>query len=388
MAKRPKRKTKKKSVKKTESFSFVTVKKESGYGSALIGEKIYFVGKVRPKTLSKDGKIDFGKNILEILKAKFGKKFRWVITPDVDLVEKKYGITNVKTSKKTLAKMYSERIERTRDIKVDIINRIFSIKYSEYFSDLAPVSYLPGTIAKILDKSIITRLSSGDRDALNDFLPDFISSESISSVNLLKAKAEIESLRELASDMEKQIKAGHSEAWWQIYIKKNILIIQQGYIKAIEKMNISIGDTKFPDFSLITHDNYLDILEIKKPDTDLLKYDKDRNNYYLDAEISRAVVQVENYIANVTRYGDAVRTYILDNYTMNIKAIKPRGIILAGDASLFTEQKEKDDFRLLAQSNKNIQIITYDEMLTRLQNYIKVLESFNQIGNENTAKTT
>src|SRR5207253_3700992 len=111
--------------------------------------------------------------------------------------------------------------------------------------------------------------------------------ESMSSVNLLKATAQIESLRELAAELEKAIKAGHGESWWQTYVRSKILIIQQGYIKAIEKMNISIGNTKFPDFSLVTHDNYLDILEIKKPSTDILKNDAGRGNFFFDTEISK-----------------------------------------------------------------------------------------------------
>jgi hypothetical protein len=37
--------------------------------------------------------------------------------------------------------------------------------------------------------------------------------------------------------------------------------MQHGYIRPIEKMNAAIGTTKFPDFALVTHDNYLDVLE-------------------------------------------------------------------------------------------------------------------------------
>lgn len=76
-------------------------------------------------------------------------------------------------------------------------------------------------------------------------------------------------------------------------------------------MNIAIGNTKFPDFALVTHDNYLDILEIKKPDTPLLKPDNSRNNFYWDSEPAKAIIQIENYISGITEHGDAVRSYIL-----------------------------------------------------------------------------
>jgi hypothetical protein len=49
-----------------------------------------------------------------------------------------------------------------------------------------------------------------------------------------------------------------------VEIQGRILIIQQGYIRSIEYLNVAIGNTKFRDFALVTHDNYLDILEIKE----------------------------------------------------------------------------------------------------------------------------
>jgi hypothetical protein len=141
-------------------------------------------------------------------------------------------------------------------------------------------------------------------------------------------------------------------------------------------MNVTIGNTKFPDFSLITHDNFLDILEIKKPATPLIKLDTSRDNFYWEPEISKAIIQTENYIENVSKHSDAIRSYILDSYKINLKVVRPRGIILAGNTADYGSQKQKDDFRLLTQSIKNITFVTYDELLTRLENYIEVLEKF------------
>ena len=59
-----------------------------------------------------------------------------------------------------------------------------------------------------------------------------------------------------------------------------------------------------------------------------------------------------------------------------MQVLRPRGIIVAGNRNTLNEQKEKDDFRLLSHSLKNITILTYDELLTRLRNYIEVLEEF------------
>lgn len=358
-------------AKKTSTETFVTVTNKS-YGNALKGVKIYYEGK-KPKSLRTDGSISFGKNILELLKKNF-KKFQWIITENTDEIKTTYGITRVRTSIKTIQKMYQQSYSRGRDIKEDIIKNTFSVIYPKQFKYSKVSSYSPGLMASILKENILNELSSDDKDAINKFLPDYIAKESVSSVNILKATTQIKTLKEIADELKSEIKGTRSESWWQGYIHKNILIIQQGYIHAIDKMNISIGNTKFPDFSLITHDGFLDILEIKKPTTNLLKLDTSRNNNYWDSEVAKAIIQVENYIENISKYSDAVRSYIKDNMNLELKVVRPRGIILAGDSVKFTSQKQKDDFRLLSQSTKNITFLTYDELVTRLENYIEVLE--------------
>ncbi|MDB5204766.1 MAG: hypothetical protein JWP09_794 [Candidatus Taylorbacteria bacterium] len=364
-------KSQKKSV-KAKSDKFVVVTNKS-YGNNLKGTKIYFEGK-KPKGLKKDGTIVFGKHTLEALKRKLGTKFRLIITSNDDSIKLERAIYRVRISQKTFKSMGDKLRERTRDIKNDIVSSFFSLIYPEYFTVQETPMYIPGSLSHMIGSEILPRLSTEDREAMNRFLPDYIASESLNSINLLKATAQIKTLKELAADLEKALDASYSEGWWQTYIKKNILIIQQGYIAAIEKMNVTVGGIKFPDFSLVTHDGYLDILEIKKPNTTLLKHDGSRNNYFWDPEMAKAVIQSENYIENVSRSADAIRSYILDNHGIQLKVVRPRGIILAGDTRKFSATKESDDFRLLSLSTKNIVFVTYDELLSRLNNYIKVLE--------------
>lgn len=354
---------------------FVTVTNR-GYGNNLKGTKIYYEGKL-PKGLRKDGSISFGKNILELLKKTF-TKFHWIITTDTDDISESYGITRVRTSTKTLQKMYNQSLDRTRDVKVDIIQKTFSVVYPKKFTSKKAEKYKPGQIAQILSENILNELSSDDKDKLNAFLPDYIAKESLNTINILKASTQIKTLREIANEIKAELANSRSESWWQNYIHKNILIIQQGYLKAIEKMNISVGKTKFPDYSLVTFDGFLDILEIKKPNTNLIKEDTSRNNYYWDTEISKAIIQVENYIENISKNAESIRGFIKDEYNIELKVVRPRGIVLAGEYKKFVAQKEKDDFRLLTQANKNITFLTYDELVTRLENYIEVLETYSK----------
>lgn len=345
----------------------------SSYGKALKGQRIYYEGK-RPTRLGDDGRITFGKNILETLRKRFGSKVRWIITEKVDAIDEKYGIANVRTSQQMLNRMFSENFERSREVKIEIVQRRFFAAFPTYFTTAPPSAYSPGSLAKILSKDAIKKLSSEDKEAINRILPEFLKGEAMSSL-AIKA-VEIDSLRSLADEFRAELGNQHAESWWQNYIQARILIMQQGYIRPIEKMNVAIGNTKFPDFALVTHDNYLDILEIKKPDTPILKADNSRGNYHWDTEISRAIIQVENYLEHITNNAAQVRNFIKDTYGLELKVVRPRGFILAGNSGEFSLPKQRDDFRLLSHGLKNVMVITYDELLTRLENHIKVLEQY------------
>lgn len=362
-----------KGLRKAKSGKYVTVK-NNAYGNKLKGTKIYFEGK-RPKALRSDGMISFGKHILELLGRKYDR-FRWIITEEPDSLRTERGIVRIRTSHETLSRLNKRWYGISRDMKNDIVGNSFASLFPNDFQKSDSTIYVPGTLENILTKGVLARLSSDDKNALKAILPEFISSESIASVNLLKAEAQIQSLKDLAADMEQALGENKSESWWQTYIRGKILIIQQGYIKAFDKLNVAIVETRYPDFSLLTHDSYLDILEIKKPSTSLLKKDESRGNYYWDSEMSKAIIQIENYIDSVSRQGPEISLQLRNKYKIDMQVVRPRGIIIAGNRNTLTEQKEKDDFRLLSQSLKNITVLTYDELLTRLRNYIEVLEEF------------
>ena len=169
------------------AVKFVTVISRS-YGNALKGTKVYYEGK-KPKGLKKDGTISFGKHILEALKRKFGdKKFRWIITQGQDFITIERNIVRVRTSQRTLSRMGASLWDRGRDIKNDIVASSFSIVYPSHFTKKEMPVYVPGRLSQTLNPKILPRLSAEDREAMNKFLPEFIASELLNAVNLLKAK--------------------------------------------------------------------------------------------------------------------------------------------------------------------------------------------------------
>ena len=127
--------------------------------------------------------------------------------------------------------------------------------------------------------------------------------------------------------------------------------------------------TQFPDFGVVTADDYLDLIEIKLPKTPLLSFDSSHNSYYWSSHLAKAIAQVESYIQSVTTSSDAIIVAIGKLSGIQLKIAKPRGIVIAGNSAQFDgEPRKADFFRMLSEGLKNVEVIPYDELARRLRN--------------------
>jgi len=225
-------------------------------------------------------------------------------------------------------------------------------------------------------KEVLKNLSVNDVNALSNFYPQFVDSANENlkgkarfiAITKSKKKSEVIYLDSVIKEYESRLKKEtHSENDWQKFLKDYILVFNSNYSEMLEKENIAL-EGKYPDFMLLDIYNYLDIYEIKKPTTNLLKYDKSRGNYYWDVEMAKAISQVENYIHSANKNSSALREEIKRKKNIEIKVVKPRGIIVAGNHGQLKGEIMEDNFRLLNNSIKDIQIVLYDELLGQLKN--------------------
>jgi len=173
------------------------------------------------------------------------------------------------------------------------------------------------------------------------------------------------------AEFEKRLESNSAnEHVWQKFLSEHILMLRSSYGEVLEKESVSLRG-KFPDFMLIDPYGYLDIYEIKKPRTDLLSLDRSRNNYYWSTELSKAISQTENYLYQAQRSGDNLINDIRKSKGIEVNIVRPRGYIIAGRRSQLTTPKMKDDFRILNESLKNVDVILYDDLVTGLDAFAK-----------------
>lgn len=342
---------------------------------------IYYTGFAeRPSILPESGR-GFGglKAILELLKARF-KRFTLTITPREDSARKVGKTYKIRLSLRAARRLSQRRWDANTQLNRRLAKQLLAEAFPDHFDPTMLHTYQRGMFAEILSEKFDTRLlAAEDRVAITKLISSNLANAGgaldVSTAYKATRDVQLLYLARLVDEFDREVSTGHDENWWQTYFSKNILFFQDSYIQRIEKLNVIVAGTQFPDFLVVTSDGYLDILEIKKPGTELLKEDRSRHNHYWSTEISKAVSQVENYIDRVTKYSDAIRNKLRDDHNIELRIIKPRGIVIAGKAAEFVGKvKKADDFRLLNEGLKNVEIVPYDELSRRLKNTIVSIE--------------
>ena len=126
----------------------------------------------------------------------------------------------------------------------------------------------------------------------------------------------------------------------------------------------------------------IDILEIKKPfHSGLLSKTRYRDYYSPKTELSGLVMQVEKYMFHLNKWGRAGELNILKKRKhqlpadFEVKITNQKAMIIFGRDGDFTDD-EKLDFEIIKlKYAKIMDIMTYDDLLHRLENIISMVNS-------------
>lgn len=174
----------------------------------------------------------------------------------------------------------------------------------------------------------------------------------------------------------------YSENQWQDEILQIILLLYPKYSLVFKEAPIitkydtenNIREERFIDILLLDSDGNIDVIEIKKPsNTSLMTKGQFRNNFIPLRELSGTVMQIEKYIYYLNRWGQQGESFLTEKYLtkipegFNINITNPKGIIIMGRTNDLTHEQKKD-FEVVKRKYKNVlDIISYDDLLTRLR---------------------
>ncbi len=207
---------------------------------------------------------------------------------------------------------------------------------------------------------------------------------------------EVEKLKTIKAKLETMIENCSredviiSEADWCQTIKPFIPLLFPKYMYAISEISIPYenGRNGRVDFVLVDQDGFIDFMEVKLPyykSNENIKnaislYAKDRNNYTPRDKLPKAIMQLEKYIYHAKKSSSTLEKQIKEKIEQDIeiKVVNPRGIVLIGvNFNKYEEDynTKQFDLEIIKRQYNNISdILTYDDIIARLENTIKALE--------------
>lgn len=193
-----------------------------------------------------------------------------------------------------------------------------------------------------------------------------------SNVELLKYRSLLEKLQSMLND-----EVSYSEIQWQEELLQIILLLYPKYIYVFKEAPVrdTYNNTdRSIDYLLIDSSGNTDIIEIKKPfDRCIVTERTYRDNYIPLRELSGTVMQIEKYIFYLNKWGIKGEEKLTKHYKddiadgFQIRITNPSGIIIMGRNKGMSIAQKKD-FEVIKRKYKNvIDIITYDDLIQRLE---------------------
>jgi len=193
-----------------------------------------------------------------------------------------------------------------------------------------------------------------------------------SAIEALKYKSLLEKLQLMLKGT-----TSYNESQWQEELLHIILLLYPKYIHAFKEA--PVRDTynnknRRIDYLLIDSNGNTDIVEIKKPFDECIVTKKTyRDNYIPLRELSGTVMQIEKYIFYLNKWGKKGEEKLTKHYKnelakgFKIKITNPCGLIIMGRTEGLSNDQIQD-FEVIKRKYKNIiDIITYDDLISRLE---------------------
>jgi hypothetical protein len=219
-------------------------------------------------------------------------------------------------------------------------------------------------------KYLNKRIGSVGSDVLDAFRP-----QEAAKYRALAAK-----LRQMLAN-----ESSYSEKQWQDEILDIIRLLYPKYILVFSGTPVfdSINKKRrFLDLMLVDSCGNVDLIEIKRPfDKCVVSEKVYRDNYIPLKELIGAVMQIEKYILYLNKWGQQGEDELNKRYSdklphgLRLKVINPKGFIILGRENNMTPA-QRDDFEVIKRKYANvIDIVTYDDLLSRLDFTIQQLEA-------------
>ena len=186
-------------------------------------------------------------------------------------------------------------------------------------------------------------------------------------VRAFRGAIRLNEMRKAVAELRQHLDSGEaSEQVYQEWCEQHSWAFGNAYVMRDDVREVSPGDTLDLLLPRVIS-GYRDIVELKRPDMDVLRYDKSQRYYYFSSDVSKAVGQCHRYLDVL--HEEAAKG-LRDH--PEIVAYHPRAIVVIGRSA----DRSTDEFRALHGLNRRlsgITVMTYDQLLAQGERLIQML---------------
>lgn len=225
----------------------------------------------------------------------------------------------------------------------------------------------PDSSQKILTRMVKGISEFGDRvDQIS------LSEKLLSGDQALRAEGMLQHARiqRGLKELETLVENNETEKEFQDHLDNHRWFFGSRYI---DKHDRHILGKKEVDFALESLNGYLDIIELKRPQHTVVRYDDDHDMYFPASELTRATAQLQHYM----REAQKLESHIVDDH--EVRPLKPRGTVIIGAA---LDDDEREGLRIIESHLNNIELMTYTDLVDRGHQMLKFYEQGDEDGKE------
>jgi len=183
----------------------------------------------------------------------------------------------------------------------------------------------------------------------------------------LRGSIRLNEMRSAVAELRSSLGSGESaEQIYQAWCEKHCWAFGNAYVVRDEVRAITTGDNidlMLPNVIA----GYRDIVELKRPDMEVLLYDKAHKNHYFSAEVSKAIGQCHRYLDMLHDFADKG---LLDH--KEVVAYHPRAIIVIGRSHNWTDEQQRA-LHGLNRRMHGITVMTYDHLLAQGERLVEMM---------------
>jgi hypothetical protein len=186
------------------------------------------------------------------------------------------------------------------------------------------------------------------------------------NLNELFASVKQAKNRKAAHQLREYVVSEVREHDFQVWIEENTWVFGTEYVRKFDTRKIGIHSQA--DFIVQSLDGFTDLVELKKADVPLFDKDESHDCYYPSKDLSQVIGQAIHYIKVMEDH----RSILKEDDELDV--LKPRVKVVIG-RSVGLAFDEKKTLRLLNASLHGVEVITYDEILSRAEKIIEIYDS-------------